>query len=97
MLDNNWQAREAAKTVFGKAVEPADWKVADLPRLIRILLICDCIRFAGRAPGPLLAAAKRWKVDTAKVKKDLAAKAKAAPGDKPAAAKPVAKKKAAKK
>ena len=93
----NHTAARVFKEVFGKSIEPGDAKEADLPKIIRLALIAGCCGWAGQHPGPLLAAAKRWKVDTNKIKKDLAAKAKTAPADKAAADKPAAKKKAAKK
>jgi ParB/RepB/Spo0J family partition protein len=56
----------------GKRPEPGQMKEADLPKLIRLALIIECCMWAGRSPGPLLAAAKRYKIDTGRIKKQLA-------------------------
>ena len=45
----------------------------DLTRLIVELTVSECIKYISSPPGPLLALAKRCKIDPAKVKKDLAA------------------------
>lgn len=80
----------------GKDISLTKLSEQDLTRLIVELTISECIQFFHTSPAPLLALAKRCKIDPAKVKKDLAAAAKAK--DKPeAAVKAPAKKKAAKK
>ena len=79
----------------GKHIEPAKMNDADLTRLLVELTVSQAVEYLDDSPGPLLALAKRCKIDPVKVKKDLAAAAKAK--DKPAPAKAPAKKKAVKK
>ena len=79
----------------GKDLKIDQMTEANLTRLIVELTVSECIEYFHTSPAPLLALAKRCKIDPAKVKKDLAAAAKAK--DKPVAVKAPAKKKTAKK
>lgn len=69
--------REGLKFVYEKLPEPGQLKEADLGKLIRLAGVADSCCWAGRNPGPLLALAKRFKVDVSKVKAAIAAEEKA--------------------
>lgn len=73
----------------GKTIAPDKMTDADLMRLLVELSIGECADFVHQNPAPLLALAKRCKIDPTKVKKDLAAAEKAT--DRPATAEDVRK------
>jgi hypothetical protein len=91
-------AKKALKAIYGSVPEPGQLKDAELGKFVRLALIADSIEGHG-APGPLLAMAKRFGVDAAKIKRELETAEKAAEKkpDAPAATKAPApaKKKAA--
>lgn len=98
-LDGAWG--DALVALYGtRPPVPTKMKDDELARLIVVLHVADEADNTWHAPTNLLATAKRLKIDPAKIKKDLAAEARAkakglaAPKDKPATP---AKKKAAKK
>jgi ParB/RepB/Spo0J family partition protein len=98
VLSDDWIAKKALKAIYGSVPEPGQLKDAELGKFVRLALIADSIEGHG-APGPLLAMAKRFKVDAAKIKRELETAEKAAEKkpDAPAATKAPApaKKKAA--
>lgn len=91
-LAEHWRVSEGLKLYFkGKIPEPGQLKDAELGKFIRLALVAETVGGHG-SPGPLLAMAKRYKVDPAKIKKQIANEEKAkaaapAAGDKKPAAK----------
>ena len=94
LLDGRWG--DALIAIYGEE-PPVTAKLKDdaLARLIVLLQVADEADNTWHAPTNLLALAKRLKIDPGKIRKELAAEAKAK--DKPAAVKAPAKKKTAKK
>jgi ParB/RepB/Spo0J family partition protein len=89
---DRYAIQEGLKPLYGKIPEPAHLKDAELGKFIRLALVAEDVARTGGAPTALLALAKRYKVDVAKLKKAFATKTKA--DDKPpAATEPVKKKK----
>ena len=78
----------------GNDIKTGNLKEADLTRLCALLSVSRCVYYVGDSPAPLFEMAKRFKIDPAKIKKDLAAEAKAK--DKPTIEVKPAKKKSAK-
>jgi ParB/RepB/Spo0J family partition protein len=60
----------------GKRIQPEKMTEIELTRLLAELSVTQTIEYVGGSPAPLLALAKRCKIDPAKVKKDLATAAK---------------------
>ena len=70
-----------------KPIEPAKLNDAELMRLLVELTVSENAQYLRTTPAPLLALAKRFKIDPTKVKKDLASFAKATKNPAPAPAK----------
>lgn len=102
VLSEDWSAKQLLKAIFGKVPEPGQLKDAELGKFIRLALVADSVQQTHTAPSTLYALAKRYKIDAAKIKRDLEAQRKASEKpktDAPAVAKtaPAKKKPAAKK
>lgn len=81
---DDWSARETLALVYGgKKPQIGNLKDAELHRAMRIVLFCDSAATAHRDAKPLLALAKRCKVDVAKIQKEFEAAEKAAATAKP--------------
>lgn len=84
----HWSGRALKECYGGKLPDPAKLKDADLGKLARLVKGADCV-WPHNPPGELFDLAKRYKIDPAKIKKQLADAEKPA---KKAEAKPAAKK-----
>ena len=73
---DRWEVKEGAKRVLGAAAKPGTMKDADLQRLLMLLPVAASLSNAWHKAEPLLALAKRFKVDAAKVKREVEAKEK---------------------
>jgi ParB/RepB/Spo0J family partition protein len=89
-------SKEVLKGLYGgKVPVPGQLKDNELARFIIVGRLADVVRTHWNSPAPLLAAAKKLKIDPAKIKAQMAAEAKGKAA--PAKKKPAAKKKAPKK
>lgn len=68
----------------------------ELTRLLVMITVCESVKLLGNSPAPLLALAKRLRIDTAKVKKQVERQVDGKPEPKPKSKGPAKKKKSKK-
>ncbi len=75
----DYDNRDELKPIYGADVniEPARMKEPDLLRLLVLLSVCRCTTNLHQSPAALMALAGRLKIDPSKIKKEIAAEAKA--------------------
>jgi len=80
MLAEHWVENcvgDEINAVYPGNIQPGQMKEADVCKLLALLLVEDCVS-PYRQPQPLMAMAKRLKIDPAKIKKQIAEEEKAA-------------------
>ena len=70
-LMNSGEWPEFVDQLHGGSINTAKMKEPELCRLLFALTVGDCVDYLGDSPNLLLAAAKRFKVDAAKLRKEI--------------------------
>lgn len=73
-LSDSYGTKQALKAIYGKMPEPGQLKDAELGKFIRLAGVVDVVEQVHMQPTDLLAMAKRYKIDVAKIKRELEAK-----------------------